>query len=88
VRGASRVFADTVGTEAELREITGEPGGAAVDVASNLVGLVVYIAAAEGRRDEALAEEAREIAESSGARRILRQIEEARSSISNHQRGG
>lgn len=47
-------------------------------VAANLVGLI-YIAAAEDRRDEALAmaEEAREIAESSDARGIARQIEEA-----------
>jgi hypothetical protein len=46
-------------------------------VAANLVGLI-YIAAAEGRRDEALTmtEEAGEIAESSGARGITRQVDD------------
>jgi tetratricopeptide (TPR) repeat protein len=47
-------------------------------VAANLVGLI-HIAAAEGRRDDALAlaEEAAEIAEASGAQGIMRQVEEA-----------
>jgi tetratricopeptide (TPR) repeat protein len=51
-------------------------------VAANLVGLI-YIAAAEGRRDEALAlaEEAGGIAEASGARGIVLQVEEARAQL-------
>jgi tetratricopeptide (TPR) repeat protein len=51
-------------------------------VASNLVGLT-YIAAAQGRRDDALAliEEARAIAEASGARGLIRHIDEARSRL-------
>jgi tetratricopeptide (TPR) repeat protein len=51
-------------------------------VASNLVGLT-YIAAAQGRRDDALAliEEARVIAEASGAHGIMRHIDEARSQL-------
>jgi tetratricopeptide (TPR) repeat protein len=55
------------------REIGAWPG-----VASNLVGLI-YIAAAQDRRDDALklAVEARAIAETSGATGLLRQIEEA-----------
>lgn len=59
------------------REIDLMPG-----VAANLVGLV-YIAAAQGRRHEALtlAEEARTIAVASGAHRILGQVEEARASL-------
>lgn len=59
------------------REIDLMPG-----VAANLVGLV-YIAAAQGHRHEALAmaEEARAIAKASGAHRILAQVEEARSSL-------
>jgi tetratricopeptide (TPR) repeat protein len=57
----------------QRREIGFMPG-----VAANLVGLI-YIDAAEGRRDDALAlaEEAAEIAEASGARGIARQVEEA-----------
>jgi hypothetical protein len=49
-------------------------------VAANMVGLI-YIAAADGRRGDALAlaAEAAEIAEASGAGAIDRQIEEARS---------
>jgi len=52
--------------------------GAWPDVASNLVGLI-YIAAGQDRRDDALklAEEARAIAKASGASGLLRQIEEA-----------
>jgi hypothetical protein len=52
--------------------------GARLGVASNLVGLT-YIAAGQGRRDDALQliEEARAIAEANGARGLLRQIEEA-----------
>jgi hypothetical protein len=40
---------------------------------------LIHIAAAEGRRDDALAlaEEAAEIAEASGAQGIMRQVEEA-----------
>jgi tetratricopeptide (TPR) repeat protein len=59
------------------REIGLLPG-----VASNLVGLT-YIAAAQGRRDDALAliEEARVIAEASGAHGIMRHIDEARSQL-------
>jgi hypothetical protein len=51
-------------------------------VAANMVGLI-YIAAADGRRDDALelAAEAAEIAEASGAGAIARQVEEARSQI-------
>lgn len=47
-------------------------------VAANLVGLI-YIAVAEGRRDDALslAAEAGAIAEASGAQGIMRQVEEA-----------
>jgi tetratricopeptide (TPR) repeat protein len=56
------------------REIGLMPG-----VAANLVGLA-YVAAGDGRHDEALAllEEAGAIAEASGAHRIMRQVEEAR----------
>jgi Tetratricopeptide repeat len=51
-------------------------------VAANKVGLI-YIAAADGRHDEALelAAEAAEIAESSGAGAIVHQVEEARSRL-------
>jgi tetratricopeptide (TPR) repeat protein len=51
-------------------------------VAANLVGLI-YIAIAEGRRDDALTlvEEARGIAEAGGADRILGQVEEAGAQI-------
>jgi tetratricopeptide (TPR) repeat protein len=51
-------------------------------VASNLVGLI-YIAAAQGRRDDALAliEEAGAIAEGSGAHRIMRHVNEARATV-------
>jgi len=56
--------------------------GAGLGVASNLVGLT-YIAAGQDRRDDALRliEEARAIAEASGARGLLRQIEEARAQL-------
>jgi tetratricopeptide (TPR) repeat protein len=59
------------------REIGRLPG-----VALNLVGLT-YIAAAQGRRDDAMAliEEARAIAEASGAHGIMRHIEVARSQL-------
>jgi tetratricopeptide (TPR) repeat protein len=59
------------------REIGFLPG-----VAANLVGLI-YIAAAQGRRDDALAlvEEAGAIAEASGALGILRQVQEARARL-------
>jgi hypothetical protein len=59
------------------REIGFLPG-----VAANLVGLA-YIAAAQGRRDDAVAmvEEAGTIAEANGALGIVRQVEEARSSL-------
>jgi hypothetical protein len=51
-------------------------------VASNLVGLT-YIAVGQGRRDDALAliEEARAIAEASGARGLIRVIDEARAEL-------
>jgi tetratricopeptide (TPR) repeat protein len=51
-------------------------------VASNLIGLT-YIAAAQGRRADALAliEEARAIAEASGARGLMRHIEQARAQL-------
>jgi tetratricopeptide (TPR) repeat protein len=56
--------------------------GAMPGVASNLVGLT-YIAVGQGRRDDALAliEEARAIAEASGARGLIRVIEEARAEL-------
>jgi tetratricopeptide (TPR) repeat protein len=59
------------------REIGRLPG-----VASNLIGLT-YIAAAQGRRDDALAliGEARAIAEATGARGLTRHIDEARSRL-------
>ena len=51
-------------------------------VAANMVGLI-YVAAAEGRRDDALAlaVEAVEIAEASDAGAIARQVEEARAQL-------
>jgi len=51
-------------------------------VAANLIGLA-YIAAAEGRRDDALAilTEADDLATASGAYRILRSVGEARAAI-------
>jgi tetratricopeptide (TPR) repeat protein len=56
--------------------------GAWPRVAANLVGLT-YIAAGQNRRDDALKliEEARSIAEASGARGLMRQIEEARAQL-------
>ena len=59
------------------REIGQLPG-----VAANLVGLA-YIAAADGRRDEAraLLAEAAAIAQSTGAHRITRQVDEARAHL-------
>jgi tetratricopeptide (TPR) repeat protein len=59
------------------REIGYLPG-----VASNLVGLI-YIAAGQGRPDDALAlvAEASAIAGASGAHRIIRQVEEARAQL-------
>jgi len=59
------------------REIGAWPG-----VAANLVGLA-YIAAGQDRRDDALKaiEESRAIAEASGARGLMRQIEEARAQL-------
>jgi tetratricopeptide (TPR) repeat protein len=59
------------------RELGNWPG-----VAANMVGLI-YIAAGQGRRDDALklASEARAIAEDSGAPGLLRQIEEARAQL-------
>ncbi len=52
-------------------------------VAANLVGLI-YIAAGQGRLDDALAlaAEAAAIAKASGADAILRQVEEARAHVS------
>jgi tetratricopeptide (TPR) repeat protein len=59
------------------REIGFLPG-----VVANLVGLT-YLAAGEGRRDGALAliDEARAIAEATGAHGIMRQVEEARAHL-------
>jgi len=59
------------------REIGFLPG-----VAANLVGLT-YVAAAQGRHDDALAlaEEADAIAEASGAQSILSQVQEARAQL-------
>jgi tetratricopeptide (TPR) repeat protein len=61
-----------------LRRETGVLPG----VASNLIGLT-YIAAAQGRREDALAliEEARAIAEASGAHGLMRHIEQARAAL-------
>ena len=60
------------------REIGLMPG-----VAANMVGLI-YIAAGQGHRDDALAlaAQAGAIAEASGAHAILRQVEEARAHVS------
>jgi len=62
----------------KLRRDAGFPAG----VAANLVGLI-YIAAAQGRRADALflADQARQTAEAAGAHNILHQIAEARSSL-------
>ena len=59
------------------REVGFLPG-----VAANLVGLV-YVAAGQGRRDDAqaLVQEAGAIAAASGAQRITRQVEEARAHL-------
>ncbi|GAA3080930.1 tetratricopeptide repeat protein [Streptosporangium carneum] len=56
--------------------------GLLAGVASNQVGLI-HIAAAQGRREDALAlaEEAHALAESCGAKRVTRQVEEARARI-------
>jgi tetratricopeptide (TPR) repeat protein len=53
-------------------------------VAANMVGLT-YIAAGQGRPDDALAllDQAEAIAQASGARGIMRQIEEARAAVAN-----
>lgn len=61
-----------------LRRKIGQPAG----VASNQVGLI-YIAVAQGRRDDALAlaDEAYATAEGCGAERIMQQVQEARSQI-------
>ena len=61
--------------ESVRREVGFLPG-----VAANLVGLT-YIAAAQSRREEALATEAAEAAQASGARGLLSQVEEARTRI-------
>ncbi len=57
-------------------------GGDLVGVAANLVGLI-YIAAAQGRPDDALAlaAQAAAIAEANGAHSIMRQVEEARETL-------
>jgi hypothetical protein len=49
-------------------------------VAANLVGLI-YIAAAEGRREDALAAEAADVARVSGAHGISRRVEETRARL-------
>ena len=56
--------------------------GQAAGVAANLIGLA-YIAAGQGRRDDALAilAEAGDLAAASGARGILRSVEEAQAAI-------
>ncbi|MGD0063664.1 MAG: hypothetical protein ABSB76_09495 [Streptosporangiaceae bacterium] len=61
------------------REIGFLPG-----VAANMVGLI-YIAAGQRRPDDALAllDQAEAIAQASGARGIMRQIEEARAAVAN-----
>ena len=61
------------------REIGFLPG-----VAANMVGLI-YIAAGQHRPDDALAllDQAEAIAQASGARAIMRQIEEARATVAN-----
>jgi tetratricopeptide (TPR) repeat protein len=61
-----------------LRRELGQTAG----VAANLIGLA-YIAAGQGRRDEALAilAEASDLATAGGARRILRSVAEAQSAI-------
>jgi len=53
-------------------------------VAANMVGLI-YIAAGQRRPDDALAllDQAEAIAQASGARGIMRQIEEARAAVAN-----
>ncbi|MEU8361213.1 hypothetical protein AB0C27_34880 [Nonomuraea sp. NPDC048882] len=63
---------------ARLRRKIGLPAG----VAADQVGLI-YIATAQGRRDDAvaLAEEAYATAEACGAHRIMRQVEEARTQL-------
>ena len=57
--------------------------GSLPGVAANMVGLI-YIALAQGRREDAraLADEAQAIAESAGARTIARQVTEARRQLS------
>jgi len=57
--------------------------GSLPGVAANMVGLI-YIALAQGRREDAqaLADEAQAIAESAGARTIARQVAEARHQLS------
>jgi tetratricopeptide (TPR) repeat protein len=62
----------------ELRREVGHPPG----VAANLVGLA-YIAAGQGRRDDAMAllAEAGALAGASGARRIQHQVDEARAAL-------
>jgi hypothetical protein len=59
------------------REIGFLPG-----IASNMVGLI-YIAAGQGRHDDALAllDQAEAIAQASGAHGIMRQVEEARAAV-------
>jgi tetratricopeptide (TPR) repeat protein len=61
-----------------LRRELGQPAG----VAANLIGLG-YIAAGQGRRDDALAilAEAADLATASGAHRILRSVEEAQAAL-------
>jgi hypothetical protein len=56
--------------------------GLLAGIASNQVGLI-YIAIAQGRHDDALtlAQEARTLAESAGATRILAHVEEAAAQI-------
>jgi hypothetical protein len=70
------------GDPGALEEADGGRSASCPDVAGNLVGLT-YIAAGQGRRDDALAliEEAAVITKATGARGILRQVDEARASL-------
>jgi tetratricopeptide (TPR) repeat protein len=69
---------DRLEESVRLRREIGHMNG----VAGNLVGLT-YVAAGQGRRDDALAliEEAAAIAKATGAHGILRQVDEARASL-------
>jgi tetratricopeptide (TPR) repeat protein len=82
------IAAHTAGRPNEARERLAESTrlrreiGALPGVAANMVGLA-YIAAAQGRRDEATGtlDEAQAIAEAHAAHAVVRQIEEAREAV-------